>query len=467
MSLQIRNSLTKTVEPFVPLKPGHVSMYVCGPTVYDEPHLGHLRSAYTFETMRRYMEYSGLKVRLVRNVTDVDDKINQKALEAKPSDLVAEVRRVAERYHAEYLRDVSMLGVRAPDVEPKATAHITEMVSFIEALIQKGAAYESGGDVYFDIKRFPEYGKLSHQDTEAMVESVRIEPNERKKDPLDFALWKRSNPDEPSWPSPWGGGRPGWHIECSAMSMKYLGETFDIHGGGRDLIFPHHENEIAQSETRTGKPFARVWVHHGLVTIDKQKMSKSAKNYLTLAVLASKGHSTEIIKLLLLGTHYSSALDYSEAHMKMEHAVWRRFYFFFEEVRQLGVSGDVPTSGVERFETAFREAMDDDFNTPQAIAVFHDILHEARKSRDANVMRASAALLARLGGVFGIFQDLDAFFQAKQTEAASFAEDVDRRAAAKKAGDYQAADAIRDALSKRGVTLTDLKDGRTLWRRVE
>ena len=334
MTLRIFNSLSQQKEEFLPLEPGTVKMYVCGPTVYDDPHLGHLRSAYVFETMRRYLQspICGYKVSFVRNVTDVDDKIIEKARERGAPDLSQAVSEVSGAYFDRYKRDLRRLGISEPTHEPKATEHIGQMLHLIDRLLKKGMAYESEGDVYYDVRRFGGYGKLSHQNQKAMLENVRVDKNEKKRDPLDFALWKRAKDGEPSWPGPWGAGRPGWHIECSAMSMQYLGETFDIHGGGRDLIFPHHENEVAQSEGATLKPFARFWVHHGLITVAGQKMSKSLKNFITLdAVLKEDPRfGGEILKLTFLGTHYSAPLDYSSERVSMDRAVWKKFFTFFQ-----------------------------------------------------------------------------------------------------------------------------------------
>ncbi len=310
--IYIYNSLTRKKEEFKPIKGGHVGMYVCGPTVYDEPHIGHARSAYIFDVVRRYLEYRKYKVTFVRNVTDVDDKIIEKAAnEFKGEDLNSAVRKVSEKYLAAYREAMASLDIRPPTEEPRATKYISRMTEFIGALIKRDAAYESGGDVYFDIKKAKDYGKLSHQSLDKMESGARVAPGEKKKDPLDFALWKAAKEGEPFWDSPWGMGRPGWHIECSVMSSDILGSEFDIHGGGLDLIFPHHENEIAQSEA-AGAKFARYWLHHGLLTINGQKMSKSLGNFVTIKDFIYKYKNADLLKLLFLSTHYAHPVDYTE-----------------------------------------------------------------------------------------------------------------------------------------------------------
>src|SRR3990167_5595466 len=323
MPLKIYNSLTKQKEEFIPLKKGEVKMYVCGPTVYDEPHIGHLRSAYVFEVVRNYFKYTQYKVNFARNVTDVDDKIIEKARLTGAADLNAATAEVSEKYFDLYKRDLKRLGIPDPDSEPRATAFIGPMVELIQKLIDRGHAYAAEGgmeDVYFDVNSFRDYGELSKQNLDELLLEARAEEGMHKKNPLDFTLWKRAKEGEPSWDSPWGKGRPGWHIECSAMSMKYLGESFDIHGGGRDLIFPHHENEVAQSEGATGKSFARLWIHHGLITVAGQKMSKSLKNFITLDEVLKEDprYGDEILKLTFLGTHYSAPLDYSAERVSMD-----------------------------------------------------------------------------------------------------------------------------------------------------
>ncbi len=462
--MKIYNSLTQKKETFVPLESGKVKMYACGPTVYDDPHIGHIRSAYIFEMVRHYLEYSGQEVFFVRNVTDVDDKIIGKALENSPTDLNEETRRVSEKYLEAYHEELATFGIRPPTREPRATQHIPDMVSLIERLLKNGFAYESVGDVYFDVKRFAEYGKLSGQNKEAMLEGARVEPSDKKKDALDFALWKKAKESEPAWDSPWGRGRPGWHIECSAMSMRYLGESFDIHGGGLDLIFPHHENEIAQSEAATGKPFARVWMHHGLVTRDGRKMSKSIKNYILYRELAVKqGLQADHLKFLFLGTHYRAGLDYTKESLKMSEAVWKKFYFFLEDMRQIEKHYPPKSDrSIEQFTASFKEAMEDDFNTPQALVVMHEMLRYARKTTEASVMLGIRDRLLEFGTVFKLFNT--------ENNIKGIGDDVEKaihqRKEARQKKDFGAADKIREALLvEKQIELIDLADGRTIARR--
>ncbi len=464
MPLKIVNSLTKEKEEFRPLEPGSVKMYVCGPTVYDEPHIGHLRSAYAFEVVRNYLKYSKYKVRFVRNVTDVDDKIIEKARASKPSDLNAETVAVSQRYFDLYKKDLKKLGIEDPDLEPRATQEIPAMQELIRTLIDKGCAYAKGGDVYFDVSSFARYGEVSHQDLEQMVNEEEKNPN--KKSPLDFALWKTAKEGEPSWESPWGQGRPGWHIECSAMSMKHLGETFDIHGGGRDLIFPHHENENAQSSAATGKPFVNTWIHHGLITVAGQKMSKSLKNFITLDQVLKEDprYGTETLKLTFLGTHYSAPLDFTPERVQMDRAVWRRFYEFFENSRHLENNGvKVSEKKLPQIYKRFQEAMDNDFNTPEVLAVMHGLVGDAYREKDPIAQVTAAAAIRNFGAeVFAIVFDQSDKATALKPE---IEEAIANRAAARKNKDFAAADEIRNRLLKeKNIELRDLSDGRTTWR---
>lgn len=444
-------------------------MYVCGPTVYDEPHIGHLRSAYVFDVMRRYLAYSGYEVKFVRNVTDVDDKIIEKAKESVGAgDLNAEVEKVSSKYLDLYKKDLQALGILEPTHEPKATGHIPDMQWLIQKLIEGGKAYASGGDVYFDVNGFKDYGKLSHQKKEAILENVRIDKNEKKRDVLDFALWKKVKEGEPSWPSPWGDGRPGWHIECSAMSMKYLGETFDIHGGGRDLIFPHHENEVAQSEAVTGSPFAKYWVHHGLITVNEQKMSKSLKNYITLKQVVAGGPSRiEELKFLFLGTHYSAPLDYSEEKMKMEHSIIKRFKEIFykaEEHREKGFRAN-PNSVQTFLIKMFRGSMDHDFNTPDVITHMHGLVNMAFKNQEPTEILSVAEAIGEFSEkVFGIsFNKII----SKAGSDDNIQKYINERDQAKKDKNFKLADQIREELkNKFNVELIDSKDKPTGWRYI-
>ena len=422
MPLKIYNTLSQRKEVLEPLSPGEVRMYACGPTVYDRAHIGHARAALTFDVIWRYLEYRGYKVIYVRNYTDVDDKIINRAAELGQS-----CDSLAEEQIEAYRRDMRALDLRTPTEEPRATRHIAEMVSLIQSLIMKGVAYPVNGDVYFEIRRFPDYGKLSHRGLDELRAGARVEVDPRKRDPLDFALWKASKPGEPAWDSPWGRGRPGWHIECSAMSMKYLGETFDIHGGGADLIFPHHENEIAQSECATSKPFARYWVHNGFVNIHAEKMSKSLGNVLTVSELLSQVTSGAI-KLFLLGTHYRAPLDFSQDAMIRAGNAEDRFRNALAEIQRLRdlktakdeLSRVDPLPLLHRIgeaEQEFTDAMDDDFNTPRALAVMFNLTRDINVAlRDAERAPSKATLdalclagdtLRRLGSVLGgMLEDL-------------------------------------------------------------
>jgi cysteinyl-tRNA synthetase len=416
MPPKIYNTLTQKKEVLEPLVPGEVRMYACGPTVYDRAHIGHARAALTFDVIWRYLEYRGYSVIYVRNYTDVDDKIINRARELGHScDALAE-----EQIEA-YRQDMRALGLRTPTEEPRATRHIQEMVAIIQSLIQRGVAYSVDGDVYFEVRRFPDYGKLSHRELEELRAGARVEVDPRKRDPLDFALWKASKPGEPAWESPWGPGRPGWHIECSAMSMKYLGETFDIHGGGADLIFPHHENEIAQSECATGKPFARYWIHNGFVNIHAEKMSKSLGNVLAVRDLLSHV-SPDALKLFLLGTHYRAPLDFSEEAMIGAGSAEDRLRIALDElqrIRETQTPDENSTRGgtpallhqIGEAEREFAEAMDDDFNTPRALAAMFGLtkqinvaLREAERALDKRLFDAlcdAEGALRKLGSVLG------------------------------------------------------------------
>jgi cysteinyl-tRNA synthetase len=415
MTIRIHNTLSQRKEVLEPLVPGEIRMYACGPTVYDRAHIGHARAALTFDVIWRYLEYRGYKVIYVRNYTDVDDKIINRAASLGQSwDSLAE-----EQIEA-YRQDMRALGLRTPTEEPRATRHIQGMIDIIQSLIMKRVAYPVDGDVYFEVRRFPDYGKLSHRDLEELRVGSRIEVDPRKRDPLDFALWKASKPGEPSWVSPWGAGRPGWHIECSAMSMKYLGETFDIHGGGADLIFPHHENEIAQSECATGKPFARYWVHNGFVNIQAEKMSKSLGNVLAVRDLLS--HVTpDALKIFLLGTQYRAPLDFSGEALTGAGRAEERFRNALAEIHRLpeyrslnddSTQVDFPiVRQIREAEQEFVGAMDDDFNTPRALAVLFNLtrdinvaLRDAERGSDKALFGAlclAGEVLRRLGWVLG------------------------------------------------------------------
>ncbi|MDD5746337.1 MAG: cysteine--tRNA ligase [Candidatus Omnitrophica bacterium] len=482
MSLKIYNSLTQKKEEFIPLAAGRVSMYVCGPTVYDVSHIGHLRAAFVFDVIRRYLEFSGLKVTFVRNVTDIDDKIINRARRELPGagmDLKQKAREIAEKYTRLYEDDMAHFGIKTPDIQPKATEHIPDMIALINRLIERGIAYVSDGDVYFSVRKFPGYGKLSHQSVDQMLEGVRKTQEGSKNDPLDFALWKKAKAEEPSWKSPWGEGRPGWHIECSAMSGRYLGGTFDIHGGGRDLIFPHHENEIAQAEAATDQAFARVWIHNGLLTVEKEKMAKSLGNFVTIEDILKTYHP-DAVKIFFLQAHYSSSIDFSREKMDEAKKGYERFEIFFHRVQEVcgsdgGSAGEIsrdPGAGEALNGEKFFEAMNDDFNTALALAKLFDMVSAGNCIiDDQNIPREQKKPLLfevqrrikELGGILGLFQQ-----KPKELGISEqlINEKINRRLDYKKQKNFSAADAIRKELLELGVVLEDTKDGKTSWRIV-
>ena len=467
MSIHINNSLTRKKEEFVSLKPKEVKMYVCGPTVYDEPHIGHARSAYIFDVIRRYLTYKGYKVKFVRNVTDVDDKIIDKARkEFLGEELNSAFKKVAEKYLASYHEALASLGIGVDQdkiFEPKASEYIPKMIKFIQGLIDKGAAYATGADVYFDITKAKNYGKLSNQSLEKMESGVRVAPNENKHNPLDFALWKSAKENEPSWDSPWGKGRPGWHIECSVMSSDILGGEFDIHGGGIDLIFPHHENEIAQSEA-AGEKFARYWIHHGLLTINGQKMSKSLGNFITVQGFLDKYKNPDLLKLLFLSTHYAHPVDYTNEKIQEARQALERISILRDKLDK--ASGEKPSGKLpEELEDAkdkFIKAMDDDFNTPQALAAIFDLVNIINKNIDnQDFIYYAALILKELTGIFGI--DLRKETCPKDLKASVDAL-IKERIDARKNRNFKRSDEIRKELEAKGIILEDTKGG-TIWRR--
>lgn len=469
MSIHIYNSLTRKKEEFKPLKAGHVSMYVCGPTVYDEPHIGHARSAYIFDVIRRYLEFGGYKVKFVRNVTDVDDKIIERARKEYPQEeLNVSFKKVAEKYLDAYHLAMHELGIAAgePEInEPKASEYIEKMIKFISRLIERGVAYEASGDVYFDITQSKNYGKLSNQSIDKMEIGARVVSNESKRDPLDFALWKSAKENEPSWSSPWGRGRPGWHIECSVMSSDILGETFDIHGGGIDLIFPHHENEIAQSEG-AGYRFANYWIHHGLLTINGQKMSKSLGNFVTVDSFLEKYKNADLLKLLFLSTHYSHPVDYNDKKIEEAKEALERIIILRDKLSS-NLQGSKFTGHkikeVEDIKNKFITAMDDDFNTPQALAAVFELVSLGNKNIDNQEFACGVKVgLEELLLVLGISLDVKTkdTISDKEIEAKI----IDRNNA-RKNKDYALSDKIRKELEAQGIILEDTKDGKTTWRR--
>ncbi len=472
MALRIFNTLTRGKEDFVPLVPGEVRMYVCGVTVYDLSHIGHARSALAFDIIRRHLAFKGLKVTFVKNFTDVDDRIIRRANEEG-----VEATVISERYIAEYRADMAALGILPPHVEPKATEHVPQMIELIERLLKRGTAYVLEGDVYFEVRRFPSYGKLSGKNLDELEAGARVDVDERKRDPLDFALWKTGKPGEPSWSSPWGPGRPGWHIECSAMAMQYLGESFDFHGGGEDLIFPHHENEIAQSEGATGKPFVRCWVHNGFVNLASEKMSKSLGNTLWIKDMVQR-HDPEALRLYFLGTHYRHPLEFADERVGESAKALGRLRALVEEAERIARKGTPkpgPDGGLFDEVAAHRErfeaAMDDDFNTPQALGVLFDLarfLQGTRAQLEQGRIGAGPFLmgvgeLVTLGRVLGLLET-GARAQAPvdpqlKTRVESL---VYLREQARKQRDFAEADRLRDELVRLGVTLKDTRDG-TTW----
>ncbi len=451
--LKIHNSLGRTRQDFVPMRAGEVRMYVCGMTVYDYCHLGHARVLVVFDIVRRWLRASGYRVRYVRNVTDIDDKIIRRAAENGESTDALTSRFI--RYMEE---DASALGVEPPDEEPRATRYVPQMLCMIEQLQKKGLAYQApSGDVNFAVRRFPSYGRLSGKSLDELRAGERVEVDSSKDDPLDFVLWKRSKPEEPKWPSPWGEGRPGWHIECSAMGCTLLGEHFDIHGGGQDLQFPHHENEIAQSEGANGVPFVNYWMHNGFVRVDEEKMSKSLGNFFTVRDILKK-FDPEVVRFFILRAHYRSPLNYSDAHMEDAKSALSRLYTALKGFPVQSSSVDWDESHAQRF----KEAMDDDFGTPEAVAALFDLANRVNAGE-----KALAAQLRALGGVLGLLQrDPDDFLQAlpegltrEAIEAA-----IAARAEARKRRDFAQADRIRKELEAKGIILED-SGGKTTWRR--
>lgn len=452
--MKIFNTLSGRKENFQP-KSETVTMYVCGVTVYDDCHIGHAMSYVTFDVIRRHLEFRGYKVKHVQNFTDIDDKIINRAQKlGMPS------QELAEKYIAEYFRDMDALNIMRAHVYPKATEEVPKIIEVIQGLIHKGCAYESAGSVYFRVKTFPNYGKLSHQDVEEMRSSGGAEEVE-KEDPLDFALWKAAKPGEPSWPSPWGGGRPGWHIECSAMSLKYLGEDIDIHGGGQDLIFPHHENEITQSEAFTGVvPFVRYWLHNGLLQLAGDKMSKSLGNLVTVKQ-ALERYSPDAIRFFILGSHYRSPLTYSDDILQAAEAGMERLR---QAARGTGEVGNKGVLDSEPFRARFIESMDDDFNAAQAVAVLFDLARAINRAQEEKQDVSQArSTLAELAGLLG-------FTLEEPTKPALAAEPfiellISLRNDLRQAKQWQLADKIRDRLAESGIALEDTPKG-TVWKRT-
>jgi cysteinyl-tRNA synthetase len=482
MPIRIYNTLTRKKELLQPLEEGHVKLYVCGITSYDYCHIGHARSFLVFDMIVRYLRFRGYRVTFVRNFTDIDDKIINRANERneKPEDL-------ANRFIQEFYTDTDRLGILRPDLEPRATEHIPEMIELIRELIDKGLAYQSGSDVYFRVERFPGYGSLSGRNLDDMQAGARIEVNEKKEHPMDFVLWKGSKPGEPKWDSPWGEGRPGWHIECSAMSRKYLGETFDIHGGGQDLVFPHHENEIAQSTGTTGKSFANIWIHHGFVTIRDEKMSKSLNNFLTIREVLDQ-YPPEVVRLFIFSTHYRNPLDFSESALLDAETGLDRMYDCLSRIAgcREGKGGKTGISAkdrekIESLRQRFEHAMDNDFNTAQGLGLLFDTVKVLNKvvqvsrvrpaEEDLALLKEGGQTVRELADIMGLLQqDPEAYVAAKKAKLLEkldiSGEDIEKMIAerneARQRKDWAAGDRIRDRLLEMGIELQDGPEG-TTW----
>ena len=467
MSLQIFNTLTRKKDVFIPLEENKVKMYVCGMTVYDYCHLGHARVLVCFDVIVRYLRSQGYDVTYVRNITDIDDKILNRANENGET-----FTSLTERFIDAMHEDEARLNVRRPDLEPKATSHIAEIIKMIEQLISNGFAYTApNGDVYYSVQKFPTYGQLSKKNLEELLAGARVDVEDLKRDPRDFALWKSAKQGEVSWSSPWGEGRPGWHIECSAMSTCCLGDTFDIHGGGPDLPFPHHENEIAQSEGATGQKYVNYWMHAGAIRVNKEKMSKSLGNFFTIRdVLES--YPAEVVRYFLVSSHYRSQVDYSEGSLKEAQSALSRLYTALRDVPSVGSVAD-DSDYCNEYRARFQSSMNDDFNTPVALAVMFDLVKELNRSKADDDGRAGnlAGLLKEFGEILGILQmDAEVFLKSSGGFGVDLISEVEiekliaDRISARSNKDWAESDRIRDYLKDAGVILDDRKEG-TVWRR--
>ncbi len=462
--MKLYNTMTRKKEEFIPLTPGEVKMYSCGPTVYNYFHIGNARPFIIFDTLRRYFEYRGYQVKFVQNFTDIDDKMIKNANEQGVT-----VRELADRFIDEYFKDAKGLSIKEASVHPRATDNIDAIISTISTLIENGYAYESEGDVYFETQRFNEYGKLSGQPLEDLAAGARIDVDERKKNPMDFALWKNKKEGEPAWQSPWGEGRPGWHIECSAMVNRYLGETIDIHSGGQDLIFPHHENEIAQSECATGKPFARYWLHNGYINVNNEKMAKSKGNFFTVRDVAQK-YDYEIIRFFMLSAHYRSAINFSDELLKQSEAGLDRLYtclynleFLQAKAQKKALSPDdeAMLGQLNEFSDKFCNAMDDDLNTADAISVLFDLARflntNVTPESPLAVFEAAIAKIRELGGVLGIL-----YKEQEDTVSDEVKALLEKRKEARQNKDWALSDQLRDQLKSLGVEVLDTRQGMKL-----
>ena len=460
--MYIYNTMSRKKELFVPLKEGKVSMYACGPTVYNFFHIGNARPFIVFDTLRRYLEYRGYQVTFVQNFTDIDDKMIRRANEEGIT-----VKELGDRFIKEYYTDADALGVKRATVNPRATEHIQDIIDLVQTLIEKGHAYPaSNGDVYFSVRSWPGYGKLSGQNIDDLENGARVDPTEEKRDPLDFALWKGQKPGEPAWPSPWGMGRPGWHIECSAMSMAILGQSFDIHGGGQDLIFPHHENEIAQSEAATGKPFAHYWMHNGFINVDNQKMSKSLGNFFTVRDIA-KEFDLDVVRLFMLSVQYRNPINFSRDLIQQAATALQRLRTALDRLKEAPIAQEAAPDeqafldSLESYRTRFNEAMDDDLNTADALGVLFDL------ARGANTFVTVPRTKQAIEAVMKMYTELmDVLGLLPREKTDEFPAEVlallDERQAARKAKDYARADQIREQLKGLGYAIEDSRQGAKL-----
>ena len=460
--LTIYNSLTNRKEPFTPIVPGQVSMYVCGMTVYDYCHIGHARVLVVFDVVYRFLKHLGFEVTYVRNITDIDDKIINRA-----NEIGEDFSDLTQRFIDAMHEDADALGVQPPDREPKATDHIEAIISMIDGLLEKGIAYQAeNGDVYFSVTEFANYGQLSGKKIDELRAGERVDVDLGKKDPLDFVLWKSAKPNEPTWASPYGDGRPGWHIECSAMSTQMLGNHFDIHGGGQDLQFPHHENEIAQSESCTGEKFVNYWMHNGFVRVNEEKMSKSLGNFFTLRDVL-KEYKAEEIRYFIIGSHYRSQLNYSEEQLNNARSGLQRLYGALLDTQ----SGDIPQG--TKYQQQFTQALCDDFNTANAMAVLFDLVREINRAKTDNPgsVNSLASLLKYLAGIIGLLQsDPDAYLKSAVSDSSGLADEIidtmiQQRLDARKNKNWREADRLRDELVDAGISIEDGIDG-TRWRRT-
>ena len=460
--MYIYNTMSRKKELFVPLKEGKVSMYACGPTVYNFFHIGNARPFIVFDTLRRYLEYRGYQVTFVQNFTDIDDKMIRRANEEGIT-----VKELGDRFIQEYYTDADALGVKRATVNPRATEHIQDIIDLVKTLVDKGHAYPTpNGDVYFSVRSWPGYGKLSGQNIDDLENGARVDPTEEKQDPLDFALWKGQKPGEPAWPSPWGMGRPGWHIECSAMSMAILGQSFDIHGGGQDLIFPHHENEIAQSEAATGKPFAHYWMHNGFINVDNQKMSKSLGNFFTVRDIA-KEYDLDVVRLFMLSVQYRNPINFSRDLIQQAAVALQRLRTALDRLKEAPIVSEAVADEqafldtLEGYRTRFNEAMDDDLNTADALGVLFDFARAANTfvsvPRTKKAVDATSALYSELMDVLGLLPR-----KTGEEFPAEVLALLDERQAARKAKNYARADEIREQLKTLGYAIEDSRQGAKL-----